>query len=151
MIVLDAGVLSAVMRRTRRGPREERISSHLESLVMAAEQELVVPGVVYQELMAGIRGPTRLRRIEERVLGFPIHVADLRDHRVAAFFFTRCASGGIAATHFDCLIAAMTLNRDARLWTTDGSDYEPMVDLCGLALYRTDAAGSGTRRMARGR
>lgn len=139
MIVLDTGILSAVLRRTRRGPREERISSHLEALVLAAGEDLVVPGVVYQELMAGIRGPARLRRIEERVLGFPIHLADLEDHRAASLFLTRCVSAGIAATHFDCLIGSMAVNRQARLWTTDVSDYRPMVDLCGLALYRPGA------------
>ncbi len=134
MIVLDTGVLSAVLRRRRRGDAEEAVAARLASL-LRSEEQVAIPGIVLQELLSGIaeqkQGERVLAAIRE---SFPVMLATEGDHLKAADLTNLAARKGVAISTPDALIAAQAFNRRASLFTTDGG-FSPRAALAGLRLY----------------
>jgi predicted nucleic acid-binding protein len=133
VILLDTSVVSAVLRRRRRGEREQELAGRVAALL---DSDVVVglPGIVFQELLSGIAE----RAQQERVLAavresFPVLLATEGDHLKAADLANWAARKGLALSTPDALIAAQTLNRRARLFTTD-SDFGTLAGLAGLKL-----------------
>jgi predicted nucleic acid-binding protein len=128
VILLDTSVVSAVLRRRRRGEREQGLAARVATLL---DSDVVVglPGIVFQELLSGIAE----RAQQERVLAavresFPVVLATEGDHLTAADLANWAARKGLALSAPDALIAAQTLNRRARLFTTD-SDFGSLAGL----------------------
>jgi len=134
VIVLDTGVLSAVLRRRRRGDAEEAVAARLASL-LRSEEQVAIPGIVLQELLNGIaeqkQGERVLAAIRE---SFPVMLATEGDHLKAADLTNLAARKGVAISTPDALIAAQAFNRRASLFTTDGG-FSPLAALAGLRLY----------------
>lgn len=133
MIVLDTSVLSAVLRRRKRGDAEEAVATRLASALKSDEQ-VTVPGIVLQELLSGIAE----QRQGERVLAairesFPVMLATEGDHLKAADLSNLAARQGVALSTPDALIAAQAFNRRASLFTTD-DDLPKLASLSGLKL-----------------
>ena len=95
MIVLDTSALSHAFRRRSSGAPPHPCVRVLEQLI-ADDAELAVPGVVFQELLSGVRGPRQADRLEEALAGFPLLLATGSTHRRAADLVTRCRRRGIA-------------------------------------------------------
>jgi predicted nucleic acid-binding protein len=134
VIVLDTSVLSAVLRRRKRGDPEERVAARLES-VLNGEEEVSVPGIVLQELLSGIaeakQGERVLAAIRE---SFPILLATEGDHLKAADLANLAAGKGVALGTPDALIAAQAFNRRASLFTVD-ADFANLGLVAGLKLF----------------
>lgn len=135
MILLDTGVVSAVLRRRRRGEREERLAARLSEL-LDSEVPVALPGIVLQEVLSGIAD----RMQYQRVLGairesFPILLATEADHLRAAAVVNAASARGLAVSTPDALIAAQTLNRRAALFTTY-ADFDALEALVGLYVRR---------------
>lgn len=133
MILLDTSVLSAALRRRRRGPAEEEVAARIATL-LNGDEEVALPGIVFQEILGGVAD----RRQKERLLvtvreSFLVALATEGDHIMAADLGTRAAQRGLALSTADALIAAQAINRRARLFTTDG-DFEPIARVAGLRL-----------------
>lgn len=133
MIVLDTSVLSAVLRRRKRGDVEEDLAARVGSL-LKSEEQVSVPGIVLQELLSGIaeqkQGERVLAAIRE---SFPVMLATEGDHLKAADLTNLAARKGGALSTPDALIAAQAFNRRASLFTTDG-DFPELAALAGLKL-----------------
>ena len=56
MIFLDTTIVSAVLRRRRRGEREQHLAERVESL-LSTDVLVVLPGIVLQEVLSGIAAP----------------------------------------------------------------------------------------------
>jgi predicted nucleic acid-binding protein len=133
VILLDTSVVSAVLRRKRRGPAEEETATRLATLLQT-DEPIAIPGIVLQELLSGLAD----RKQHERVLravhdSFPVLLATEGDHLKAADLWSACAAAGVAMSTRDALIAAQTLNRRARLFTSD-SDFGRLPAAIGLRL-----------------
>jgi predicted nucleic acid-binding protein len=133
VILLDTAVVSAVLRRRRRGEREEGLATQVAAL-LDSDTSVALPGIVLQELLGGIAD----RGQHERVLAavresFPVILATEGDHLMAADLVNAATGKGLALSTPDALIAAQALNRRARLFTTDG-DFEKLAGLAGLKL-----------------
>jgi predicted nucleic acid-binding protein len=133
VILLDTSVISAVLRRRRPGERELALAARVAGL-LDGDAPVALPGIVFQELLSGIAE----RAQQERVLAairesFPVVLATEGDHLKAADLVTWAARKGLGLSTPDALIAAQTLNRRARLFTTD-SDFGSLVGLAGLRL-----------------
>ena len=99
------------------------------------DEQLLLPGIVYQELLSGVRTEQAFDRLEEALSGFPILLADEATHRRAAKVRNACRSAGITAAAFDCLIAAHTLMlEDGTLLTLD-DDFKHMSKVVELILH----------------
>lgn len=133
MILLDTSVLSAILRRRKKGDAEEVLAARL-AVLLKSEEEVVVPGLVLQELLSGIAE----QKQSERVLAalrdsFPVVLATEGDHLKAADLANLAARRGVALSTADALIAAQALNRRARLFTTD-ADFARVASFTGLRL-----------------
>lgn len=133
MILLDTGVVSAVLRRRRRGPAEEAVAGRVAAL-LDGDEPIGLPGIVLQELLSGIAGARQQEKVLQAVRGsFPVLLASEGDHLKAADLVTAAAAKGLAFSTPDALIAAQAINRRARLFTTDG-DFGALAALSGLRL-----------------
>jgi predicted nucleic acid-binding protein len=133
MILLDTGVVSAALRRRRRGPLEERLTARVRAL-LESDFAVALPGIVFQEVLSGIGEEAQHRRLLAAIRdSFPIFLATEGDHLRAAELVTASAGGGIALSTADALIAAQALGRGAGLFTTD-RDFDHLHALAGLEV-----------------
>jgi predicted nucleic acid-binding protein len=123
LILLDTGVISAVLRRRRRGEREERLAKRVERL-LHSEELIALPGIVFQEILSGIAEPAQFERILRGIRSsFPVIAATEEDHLEAARLSNAAAARGIASSTPDTLIAAQAFRLRAVLFTID-PDFE---------------------------
>lgn len=133
MILLDTSVLSAVLRRRQPGPTDARVAQVLSDL-LGSGKHIGLPGLVLQELLSGIREESQFEKIKTILLrGYPIVLAEIRDHLLAADIVNRCRRKGIAVSSGDAVLAALTLNRNAKLFTID-QDFAHVARVLPLRL-----------------
>ncbi len=132
MIVLDTSVLSLAFRRRRRGAGDPPTVAALRKLI-ADDVPLAVPGIVLQELLSGVRDREQFRRLRASRAGFPVILAQEAHHVRAARINNACRSHGVVCSAIDALIAAVTIESDGSLFTTD-LDFQRIAPHCGLKL-----------------
>jgi predicted nucleic acid-binding protein len=132
VILLDTSVVSAVRRRRRRGPAEEAIAKKVAAL-LASDEEVALPGIVFQEILCGVERGQHDKLLAGIRESFLIALATEGDHIMAADLVTQTARRGVALSTPDALIAAQAINRRARLFTTDG-DFETLISVAALKL-----------------
>lgn len=133
MILLDTSVISAVLRRRRKGEREQALAARVAALLQSDER-IAIPGIVLQELLSGIADARQHDRVLSGVReSFPVVLAAEGDHLKAADLVNAAAAKGVALSTPDALIAAQALNRRARLFSSNG-DFEELAGLAGLKL-----------------
>ncbi len=137
MIVLDTSILSLAFRGRPEGSETPRRATVLRELIVA-DAPLAAPGIVLQELLSGVRGEAQFRRLRAATAGFPLLLATEADHLRAARIGNDCHRRGTSCAAVDALIAAMTVERDGRLFTAD-ADFERIADCCGLKLFSPPA------------
>ena len=134
MIVLDTSVLSLAFRR-RKPDAEEPDPVALLGKMIAEDRPLVVPGIVLQELLSGVRTAEQFKRLQAAMAAFPILLAGQVQHVQAAQISNVCRREGITCSTVDALIAAMAIGVGGQLFTTD-ADFQRIAPRCGLRLYR---------------
>lgn len=119
MILIDTTVVSAVLRRRRRGELEERLSAQVQDL-LASDVPVGLPGIVLQEILSGIAERPQLEKVLKAVrASFPVILATEEDHVTAAELVNSALRRGVALSTPDALIAAQCVGLDAVLFTTD--------------------------------
>ncbi|MBI5420193.1 MAG: PIN domain-containing protein [Deltaproteobacteria bacterium] len=134
MIVVDTSVWSLAFRR-RSWPNEvmPRVVKLLQKLTRE-KQQVVVPGIVIQELLSGVKDPAQGERIKELMEGYPLLLATRERHIEAANISNICRKSGVSAATVDCLIAAQCIMGNGVLLTLD-DDFTNISRCCGLRLY----------------
>ncbi len=133
MILVDTSVWSLAFRRRRAESNEPSEAAVLRSLI-EADEEIALPGIVLQELLSGIREKAQFERLEEILSGFPLILATQQTHIEAARIANACRSKGMAVSAVDCLIAAMAIEHNAQLLTSE-KDFDQMAEHCALRLF----------------
>lgn len=133
MILVDTSVWSLAFRRSQFGSSEPGEARVLRELIRGG-QEILVPGTVLQEILSGLKEGSQFERLREILADFPIILATEQTHVEAAQIANACQSKGVAVSTVDCLIAAMAIEWNARIFTTD-RDFFSMADHCPLSLY----------------
>jgi predicted nucleic acid-binding protein len=98
------------------------------------DQPLAVPGIVFQELLTGVRDVSQGKKLQGILDGFPLLIATREHHIEAAKISTACRKGGVAAATVDCLIAAQCVFSNSPLLTTD-DDFKQIARHAQLMLY----------------
>jgi predicted nucleic acid-binding protein len=130
VILVDTCAWSAALRR--RTPGRSALAERLTALV-ADEAALVIPGIVLQEVLSGLREDSQFPALLARLAPFPVLLAEKFDHLRAAEIATTCRRAGITVTAPGCLIAAQAIEREAAL-LTDDRDFVAMSRLVDLRL-----------------
>lgn len=131
MLLVDTSVWSLALRRDR-PRRDEHVRRFEEAL---RDGEVVLPGIVLQELLQGLSpGPVK-DSLVERLSRLALLLPGRADHMAAAELFTQCRRAGVQLASVDALIAAMCVRRDLPLLTTD-KDFRHAAPHIGLVVWR---------------
>jgi predicted nucleic acid-binding protein len=96
---------------------------------------MVVPSIVLQELLSGVKTEAAFARLDDSLSGFPLLLPTRAIHVQAAHLRSRCRAHGVAAATVDCLIAAHTVAVGGRLFTLD-EDFQRIAKLGDLELFK---------------
>ncbi|OQY52534.1 MAG: hypothetical protein DRR08_24910 [Candidatus Parabeggiatoa sp. nov. 2] len=133
MIFLDTPTLSVAYRRKYRDDEEKPLEVRMLQQMVAEHKPIAIPAIVVQEFLSGLREESQFNKLQKSIEGFPIVLATQQHHIEAAKIANACRSKGIATSATDCLIAAMTIEQNAQLFTMD-QDFVYMARHCPLRL-----------------
>jgi len=138
VILVDTSVLSMAFRRKVKTVPEPALVLIFRRLV-TEDQPVIVPGIVLQELLSGVRSAEEFERLRDLMEGFPRAFATQESHVSAAKISNTCRQAGVIVSTVDCLIAAMTIECKSQLLTGD-DDFLMMAPHCGLQLFESPPA-----------
>ncbi len=130
MITCDTSALSQFLRRSKEA--ESVVAQSVENLIEL--EQLVLFGVVRQEILSGVKTPGQFARLEAATKALPIFYAEDEDHVLAAQFYNTCRAKGVQGSAIDFLICSMALRRKLTILTTD-PDFELYSSVLPIELY----------------
>ncbi len=133
MIFLDTTILSIAYRRKYRNNDEKPIEAILLQQMVAEHKPIIVPGIVLQEFLSGLREKAQFQKLQKLAESFPIIIATQQHHIEAAKIANACQNKGVSTSATDCLIAAMAIEQNAQLFTAD-QDFVYMASHCPVRL-----------------
>jgi len=133
VILVDTSVLSLAFRRRVKPSPEPPVVRAFRRLV-EQDQPVAIPGIVFQELLSGVRTTDEFERLRNLLEGFPLILATCEHHVAAAKISNACRQAGVAASTMDCLIAGMAVSTKSKLLTGD-EDFVHMAQHCNLRLH----------------
>jgi hypothetical protein len=128
---VDTSVWSPALRRDVASSEPE--VRHLRDALLGAD-DVVVTGIVLQELLQGFSGPKARTRIIERFGVLPLPMPDRQDHVDTAALRTACRRGGAQIGTIDTLLAQLCIRHDLTLLTTD-RDFTHAARHCPLRVW----------------
>jgi len=134
VIIFDTCVFSLVFRRHPRSGADEQIVNSIRQMILD-DWPIVILGIVYQELLSGIKAEKQLRELQSVVDAFPIVLATKEHHRHAAIINNACRKKGIAAGAIDCLIAAISIIEKGKLFTLD-NDFQHISKVAPISFLQ---------------
>jgi predicted nucleic acid-binding protein len=129
-VVVDTCVWSLAL--ARQTPRETPAVVTLRRLVEEGD-DIIVPGIVLQELLQGLRSDSAEARLRSVLEPFELVAGDANAFAQGAAIHRACRSKGLVIATVGALIAAIALRRGAALLTTDG-DVQRLADVVPLRL-----------------
>lgn len=143
MIFVDTNVLSLLFRRNQVPDYARPLLHRLKWLV--ATDRVVIPGLVVQELLSGIRHQEQFDRIHGLLQSLPLIHTSPAQHVAAARIANLCASKGVATHVTDALLASLAL--EAHGWVlTEDPDFLHMAACCGVHVLSVDDALRATNQ-----
>lgn len=133
MIIVDTSVWSLAFRRRTRLGDEPKVVTLLRRMIKD-DQPLAIPGIVFQELLTGVRDIPQAKKLQGILEGFPLVLATKEHHVEAAKISTACRKGGVAAATVDCLIAAQCVCSNSPLLTTE-EDFKRIAQHATLKIH----------------
>jgi predicted nucleic acid-binding protein len=134
MILLDTSVLSLAYRRKYPTPEDKPKEVLILQKMVETHKPIAIPGIVFQEFLSGLRENSQFQQLQRMVEGFPIILATQPNHLKAANIANICRHAGVITSATDCLISAITIERQAQLFTTD-QDFVHIASHCPLRLF----------------
>ena len=131
-VVVDSSVFSLYLRRDRTLD-DPYLTTFLD---LFDKDQIILLGVVYQELLSGIRFDPQFDRLSKIMQGFPLVLATQEDHLLAARYFNNCRAHGIQGASFDYLICAMAVRCNYPILTLD-DDFTHYAQHIPIQLYRS--------------
>lgn len=129
-VLVDTSVWSLALRK--QGPGDHPAVRKL-TVLLKAHEDVVLMGLVLQEILQGLRTEEAFRRVSGDLNSFPLLELVREDFVEAARLHRRCAARGVGASTVDCLIAVAAIRHDCVLLTTD-SAFNRIAGQCPLQL-----------------
>lgn len=129
-VLVDTCVWSLALRR--QGPVDHPAVRAFSALLEKGE-EVVIIGVILQEILQAFRADATFRKMVRHLEGFPLLPVGRDGHVAAARLHRACAASGVTAATVDCLIAAACIEHNAHMLTTD-QDFQRIANHCNLRL-----------------
>ena len=133
MILLETSILALAFGQKTYRRTEPKAVVDLRQMI-TDDWPLAIPGIVLQELLAGVPEEGQLSRIQRILATFPTVEATRNNHVSAAKIAIACRQAGIRCSTVGCLIAALSVDSASLLFTLD-RDFFKMASHCGLRLY----------------
>lgn len=130
-ILVDTSVWSLLLHRKKKSSHPAAKKLHQ---LIDEGGPLCITGVIFQEVLQGIRSETQFHQIRKYLLDFPFLETTPVIHEEAAQLFNRCRKKGIQSHTIDCLIAALSLHYKCSLLTTD-KDFQCIAHHFPLKLF----------------
>lgn len=131
MILIDSSVWIDFL-----SPRTSEADISLESLIRPVNQ-VVITGIVFQEVLQGIRNEKSFRLVELLMSQFPFLEPNRKTHLKAAEIFKEMVKNGKSCTTMDVLITALAIQHGVRLFTLD-RDFQTIAKHSGLKLFNSE-------------
>ena len=98
-------------------------------------QPIVLTGVIFTEILQGIREESVLAKIKDILLSFPVVNFEMEDYLLAANIYRQGRRQGITIrSTIDCLIAAISINKKLILYHND-KDYQQIHTFAPLVFF----------------
>lgn len=114
MVLVDSDVWSEAFRSKGEKSRYVR---RLQMLI--EEDEVIMIGMIRQEVLSGIKEPVVYDEITKLLQSFPSQRVTDPIHEMAAKLFNECRRNGIQGSHTDFLICACCVSWNLKLLTKD--------------------------------
>lgn len=129
-IFVDTSVWSLLF--VRKKPSNHPAAKILSDKI-AEGAPICLTGIIYQEVMQGIRSETQQQQLKKYLLDFDFLEPTPAIHDQAAHLFKQCRKQGVSVHTIDVLIAALALHYDCSLLTTD-NDFSLIAGITPLKL-----------------
>ena len=129
--LVDTSVWSLALRRDV--PDTTREVTELKRALEAGD-EILVTGLVLQELLQGFNRPKAYRQIIEYFSVLPFIIPEREDYINAADLRNLCRKKGIQTGTIDALLASLCIERDIKILTTD-KDFSQIARVSSLAVW----------------
>jgi predicted nucleic acid-binding protein len=131
MILLETSLLAlAYEKRSAPDPRPVTALRRMIHENVA----LGIPGIVWQELLSGMRSEAQFKQLRAHLAAFPILVADQQHHVEAARIAQSCAAKRIECSPVEALIAAHAVESKAPLFTLNRA-FGSIARYAGFKLF----------------
>ncbi|NOQ35234.1 MAG: PIN domain-containing protein [Methylococcaceae bacterium] len=115
-VLVDTCIWSQALRRKK--PQQHQPS--VEQLTKLIEQKQVVMlGVIRQEILSGIQHEAQFERIRAKLRAFPDYPVTTTDFETAAQFYNLCRANGVQGSDTDFLLCAIAHNYEFTILTAD--------------------------------
>ncbi|HRW20228.1 MAG TPA: PIN domain-containing protein [Dermatophilaceae bacterium] len=131
-LLVDTSVWSLAVRRGSPVTLPE-VAALTEAL--SGADIVVTTGIVVQELLQGLRPSAGRAQLTERLLSLPVVAPSTETHVAAADLRNTCRSRGVQLGTVDALIAALSIEHDLTLLTTD-QDFAHAARHVPLRMWR---------------
>jgi predicted nucleic acid-binding protein len=133
MILLETSILAFAFGQKTYRKTEPKAVDDLRQMI-ADDWPLAIPGVVLQELLAGVLEESQFSRLQRILAAFPTVTATRETHVSAAKIAVACRRVGVRCSTVECLIAALATDSASLLFTLD-RNFSKIAPQCGLRLY----------------
>ena len=134
-VVVDTSALSLLMRRAQPDRlTEAEVSVRREVSRLAIAGDLVLIGMVRQEVLSGIFNAQRFASVRDALRAFRDHPVGPTDHERAAEMFTTCRKAGIQGSVVDYLVCAVAERLAAPVLASD-LDFERYAMALAIRLH----------------
>lgn len=138
MVLVDTSIWSLAYRRKPSALSAAEGTLVAELRRLAGDDLAALIGPIRFELLSGIREAARFQKVQGYLSAFHLLPVEEAIYDLAAEFYNRCRTAGVAPGSFDMLIAASAAHHGAAIFTTDG-DFARYAEHLPVRLHRIAA------------
>lgn len=129
-VLIDTSIWSLSLRS--KSP-DAGVSAKVRQLILEGRAKIIGP--IRQELLSGIGNPSQFALLKNRLQAFDDIILQSEHYEHAAEICNQCRSKGIAGSHTDFLMCAVSKMENLAIFSSD-KDFNLYSRIIGLSLYK---------------